>query len=487
MEEHNYMGKTVNRLVRNSFFLISSRAIDFGVLIFTTPVIARYLGLKAFGDYALVMAISIFVMPLVEFGSESIICRDVSRNRDNPSEYINSAIILRGLLSAYVLVFVYVVIELVFSNRELKLAIFVSTTSELIVSFCTLFFAVIRAYERMEYEMVCSFIHKMAFLTAIILVIKNDLGFVALFYAKLFSSIVFLSLALFFVFKQIVAFKRGFSWRIIRYILREAFPLAIITVLVTAFSKIDVFFLKYFKGSSDIALFEASNRLIIQLQFIPLSITISLFPFFSRISEDLMVSLKGYYKKGFKFLYIFSIFPAMFMIIGSQGIIALLYGKSFQQAAVSLKLLASTFVLIALSHLMHNILIVIGKQRLIIVSVGLCFISNALLDYILIPIYGYIGASIATLVAQFILFSATMFFMSVYVGRIDASIILVKPSVSVLLTGVACFFIITNGLASLIAGFFLGLSLYISILLMLGTFDENELGVIKEIIFRRKK
>ncbi|MBI5403773.1 MAG: oligosaccharide flippase family protein, partial [Ignavibacteriae bacterium] len=78
INDEGYGSNLLNRLFKNSFFLVTSRISDIGVAIITTPFIARYLGLKAFGDYALVTAISIFVKPLVEFGSEAIICRDVA-------------------------------------------------------------------------------------------------------------------------------------------------------------------------------------------------------------------------------------------------------------------------------------------------------------------------------------------------------------------------------------------------------------------------
>lgn len=477
----------LNRLVKNSFFLVVSRISDVGVVLITTPIIARYLGLKAFGDYALVMAITIFVKPLAEFGAESIICRDVAKSKDNASEYVNAAFVARALMSGFTIATIYLFLGLFVHDTIFKYAIFISSVTEIVIAFSTVSFAVIRAYERMEYELICNFFHKFIFITVTVFAVSFDLGFLALFYTRLFAALIFLLLSTFFVFRYLVVFRRGFKWQFVGLIFREAFPLAIFTLLVTASSKIDVFFLKHFKGSVDIALFEVPNRLITQLQFITFSINISMFPFFAQISEDPSESLRIHYEKAVKFLYIFSIFPATIVFLGAEAIIGVLFGDKFISSVIPLKILSWTFIFFTLNHFLHNVLIVLGKQRIITIVIGVSFLFNVLLDFLLIPPYGYIGASIATLVSSFILFIFTVVFITVYAGRINASNIIVKPSVGILLTGVICYLIIKKSIVSLFVGAISGLSLYVLLLLSLKVFDRNELGMIKEVIFRRKK
>lgn len=486
-KKHAHSGHLINRMARNSVFLILSRITDMSAFFITTPIIARYLGMNAFGEYALVMAITIFVKPLAEFGSESIICRDVVKNTTGASEYVNAAFIARALMSGFIMIIIYLFVGLVVSDNVFKHAILISAVTDISLSFCAIFLAVIRAYERMEYELLCNFFYQLANIAGITAVILLDLGFISLFYARLFSALIFLVFLLLFVFKYLLSFRKGFDWHVIKFIYKEAAPLAIFTLLITASSKIDVFFLNYFKGPADIALFEAPNRLITQLQFIPFSINASMFPFFARVSEDPNESLHIYYGRAVKFLYIFSIFPAMLSFLGSEAIINLLFGGKFLLSSVALRILSWSFIIFTLNHFLHNILIVLGKQRVIIIIVGISFLFNILLDLLLIPYYGYIGASIATLVSSFISFIITVFCTSRYAGRLSAVNILVKPSISALLAGIACYFIITKSFVSLLAGAFLGLTIYILMLLVLKAFEKNELDLIKQAIFRKGK
>lgn len=478
----------LNRILKNSFFLCSSRIIDIASVIITTPIVARYLGLSGFGDYALAMAFSIFIKPLADFGFERIICRDISKDKKNANKYISTAVVNRVLISAFIIVAIYILLELVGFNRDLKLAIYISAISELMLSFCTIFLAVIKAYERMEYELICSFIHKIIFVSSILLVIIFDMGFLSLFYARLFSSIIFLLVSIFIVYKQLVEFMWKYSRRITKFILKEGYPLAIFSFLLTFSFKMDVFFLKYFKGASEVALFEASHRLIMQMQFIPMAITFAIFPFLSQMSEQKNESLRSYYKKTARAFYIFSIFPIILMIVGSEEIICLLFGRDFIASSTALKILASTFIFLVFVTLQHNMLIIKGKQILNLFSVCACFLSKALLDFIFVPLYGYIGASVATLISYFILFSFTAYFVLRNIGKINISGIILKPTICAVLSGLACRVMLNfyTGIPSLFICIFLGTAIYIVALLMLKTLSDDEMETVKRVLFKRR-
>ena len=475
------------RLVKNSFFLITSRIIDIAAVIITTPIVARYLGLTAFGDYAIAMAVGMFLQPLVDFGFERIVCRDVARKNRSANETVNSAIIVRLLLSVCIIFIAYLIVEQAFSSRELKIAVVVSITTEIMISFAAFYLAVVKAYERMEYELISNFAHRIAFIAAILTAIFFDLGFLWLFYARLFSSFIFVILAIFFVYRRFITFRWRISIDIAKLLFQQSYPIAIFAFMLTASFKIDVFFLKYFGDSSDVALFEASHRLIMHLQFIPLSIAFSVFPFLSKKSEEDPDSLNSYYEKTLKFFYIFSILPTMLMVLGADELIYLLFGEEFMPSASALKILAGTFVFLAMVTLQHNMLIILGKQRSGIISVAACFIVNCLLDYTIVPRYGYIGASIATFVSYFILFVSASYFVYVNIGKINIARVLVKPTVSVLLTGVVFYVVLNGTIISLIIAFILGLPAYFIALLALKTFSDSELISVKGIMFKKKR
>lgn len=485
MEDSGDYGQAFNRFIKNSFFLVASRVVDIGVIAVSIPLIARYLGLKAFGEYALVTAITIFFQPLAEFGAESVICRDLANKKYNAAEYINSAMAVRTLLSVLLILIYYSISKYLAADKLFAQAVLISVFTELLISFNSIFFSVIRAYERMDYELFINFLNKIVFLSATILVVYFNLGFLSLFYARFFSTVILLALSSFFVFKRFLVFKAGFNGRIAAYILKSGFPIAMVVLLATASSKVDVFFLKYFRGPVEIALFEAANRLIIQIQFIPLAVVTALFPFLTRLSAGDVSLFKISYERGLKILYIGSIFAVMFMVMGAETIIGSLFGEKFLPSVPAFRIVVFIFIFFSLNYFLHQILIIKGKQRVFTAFALVSFLLNVLLDFLLVPTYGYIGASVATLFSCLVLCLLSVLYASSQVGGMNFIGTFAKPTAAVLLTGAACYFIINKTIISLIVCSCLGLLIYIALLLMMKTFSGDELETFKDFMVKK--
>lgn len=480
------MENTLFRLVKNSFFLTSSRALDFCMVIFTTPFIARYLGLKAFGDYALITAFTIIIASILEFGTENIMSRDISKDKNNASMYINSIVIIRAIFFTPLLLIYYILIKLLVLDNVFGQAILISVYTEFIISLSMVFFSVIRAYERMEYELFSNFFNKIFFIIAVLNIVFFDYGFLALFYARLFSSLVLLLLALFFVFKKLVVFKKRYSFQLAVSVLKQGFPVALAMLFIVASSKVDIYFLKYFKGSVEIALFEAPNRLIVQLQFIPFSVATSLIPFFSRLSTNTGPLLKNHCETVVKFLFIFSIFAVMLMYTGAEIIITTLFGSKFLPSALSFKIITWIFIFFSLNYFLHQILIIIGKQKMFSIFAWVSFLVNVILDLLLIPYYGYLGASWATLASCLNLFIFTLLYISKEIGKMNIIEVFVKPSFCITLSWIIIYFLYTNTIISFIISSFISLFIYISLLLLSHAFSKIEIEFFEDLILKKK-
>lgn len=476
------------RLLKNSLFLAGSRMVDIVAVIVTTPIIARYLGLESFGNYALVTAISIFVKPLADFGFERIICRDIAKDIGASNRLISTAIVARLLLSACIIVILHLLIANIGFYRDIHKAIYISVASEFVISYCTIFLAAIRAHERMEYELFCSFAHKLTFVAGIALVVILDLGFLTIFYARLFSSLVFLGLAILIVYDRLFAFVWNFSKKTAVLILRDAYPLAIYSLLLTLSFKLDVFFLQYLKGAQEIAVFEAAHRLIMQFQFLPMSVAFAVFPFLSKLSQANAQSMRIYYERTIKLFYIFTIFPVILTLIGAEQIIRLLFGVDFLASTVVLRIIALAFMFLALVSLQHNVLIILKKQRLSLLSVAACLASKTLLDRFLIPHYGAVGAGIATLLSYFVLFACSGYFVSRHLRHMRLAGIILKPSIGALLAGIVCYLILafSRTTGAFVIGAVSGCIVYIVCLLRFHTFSEDELAAVTRLIPGRR-
>jgi O-antigen/teichoic acid export membrane protein len=84
-------------------------------------------------------------------------------------------------------------------------------------------------------------------------------------------------------------------------------------------------------------------------------------------------------------------------------LIEISYDDVQPESAKVLSILLITFIPMVVSSIYGTVLTAGGKLKEMMVWSGVAFVSNILLNFILIPIYGVIGAAIASLVAQSIM------------------------------------------------------------------------------------
>jgi O-antigen/teichoic acid export membrane protein len=152
-------------------------------------------------------------------------------------------------------------------------------------------------------------------------------------------------------------------------------------------------------GDREVGLYSAAMKLVEVWYFIPMIITQSVFPAIvnaKKVSEEL-------YHKRLQQLFSLLIWTAILISIPiflfSHQIIYLFYGGEFKEASNVLKITiwASLFVSIGVGtgqwFLTENL------QNLVFYRTLYGAITNVILNFILIPYFGIIGASIATIVS----------------------------------------------------------------------------------------
>ncbi len=124
---------------------------------------------------------------------------------------------------------------------------------------------------------------------------------------------------------------------------------------------------------------------------------------------------KALNQKALDFLFIFTLPMTISLFILSPSVISVLFGDSYRIAALSLTILSPLVFIISLSGFFGiQMLYPQGKEKLVIWATGLGAIVNLVLDLILIPSLSYIGASIATLIAEIVVTVSMFYFGAKY-------------------------------------------------------------------------
>jgi O-antigen/teichoic acid export membrane protein len=174
---------------------------------------------------------------------------------------------------------------------------------------------------------------------------------------------------------------------------RYAFQLGFNTIIVVLLSKIDVIMIGKYSSIEDVAIYDVSAMLafVIMLPFVAL--VKSSEPFMKALVIDKTTQEK--YKKNLKLAIELSLGVLLVYMLSGRDILYI-FGSSYISGFESLIVLSLSFIVLIMLGTPIEILNMNGYARVSSYILIISIVMNMVLNYILIPIYGIVGASIAT-------------------------------------------------------------------------------------------
>src|SRR3989344_5140393 len=152
-------------------------------------------------------------------------------------------------------------------------------------------------------------------------------------------------------------------------------------------------------GQNEVAIYGIAKQIIIKLPQITTALVMGTLPLFAKINSENKEEIKRLFFKLLKINYIVFGIIILGIIFFSDYFIPLIYGKEYMASALSLKILTVYLACTITSIIFNGLLDYQGKANKRAVNVTLMILLNIILNLILIPKYGAVGASIATSIA----------------------------------------------------------------------------------------
>jgi O-antigen/teichoic acid export membrane protein len=233
-----------------------------------------------------------------------------------------------------------------------------------------------------------------------IALILTDAPLIDFAWAVLFDSFILAVGLLYFYFHNKLSVKSWkFELNIAKKLLSSSWPLIFSSVFVSIYMKIDQVMIKEYLNVYSVGLYAAAIKLILAVNFIGNIIVTSLFPSLVKSINNQEIT-KDKFEKIFQLLFIIGLFLTLLFIIFSSDIITIVYGEQYSEADSIIYIYALTIVFVYFGLATSKYLIASNNQIIIIYRMMIGAIINIILNIILIPSYGLIGAAISTLIAQ---------------------------------------------------------------------------------------
>ncbi len=490
MNAENPLLKSSRRTIgHNSAFILFSRVTEVVIGIASFAMLARYFDVEVLGRYILIVAFALFAGRFINFGYCRIITREIVRDEQFGANCFGMSILAAFSAMLLLIALPCGVLPFVNIDRMTGYAVIVAIFNQFLIAAGLISISVFNAFERMEYQLIIKFIFSVVYIGLLSLVIVMDMGFLPVFLARTVASLFQAGVLLLFAARKFLKPVFALSLHKIGHFFKEAWPVGLYAVLLTSFFKFDVFVINQLRGVAEVSFFEPAHRIVMELQHLPMSFALALFPLLSTLAQKDVPRLRYVFYKTFKVILLVSILFAILLAFYAETVVFILFGTHLGEAARALKILSWTIPPLFLINLQSLVIVAEGRQFLNMVSAAVCLIVNIVLDYLLVPGFGYIGASWATLFSYTLFFLFSFYFIGGTVGFTPLRDILPKP---ILVCGLTVVFSLvvhpggSNNLAAVVTGGLLTLVFYATLTYVLKIFRYGEVAEIKEIFFLRQ-
>jgi len=473
----------IKRISRNIMVLGSAEIISKIFLFILMVYAARLLGVVSFGKFTFALAFSMLTIILSDLGINTLLIREISRKKYLANKYFINAFIGKLFLSAITFIMVILFLNILNYPNDTKMVVYMIWFFTTLSSFTDLLYSIFRAFERMVYDAFLKIL-RMSLLTVIGLYVLFQ-GYGLFIFSLVFilvEAIVFLAALLIGTTKFIKIELKAVNISFIKNLVKRAFPFGLAIIFGSIYFYIDSIMLSKMKGPEEVAVYSVAYNLVLALLFIPAVYINAVYPVFSRYFKISKQKLIFMHKKSFKYLYIIGIPISFGLFLLSKEIINFFYGKQYLDSIIALQII-SWFVFLKFLNFLNGItLFAIDKQKKRMLSQGSTALFNIILNLILIPRLGFIGAAISTLITEIFLFIIYYSFVSRFFYRLNFIPILIKPLIAS--TAMAAFLLFTD--INLFISIAIASIIYLTVLVLIKAFEKDDLKIMWAIIKNEK-
>jgi O-antigen/teichoic acid export membrane protein len=190
------------------------------------------------------------------------------------------------------------------------------------------------------------------------------------------------------------------NWQRGRTLLREAAPLAIVTVLGTVYFRVLVIVTSLLTDDRQTALFVTSSRIFELLIGLPLLLTGVVLPVVTVAARDDPGRLRYMNQRLTELAFLSGALICIVLVIGSRPILVILGGDQYGAVAPVLRLQAPMIVTLFLISAWNPALVALHRQRAMAVVTGIGLVASITAGLVMIPLFDARGASVAAVFAE---------------------------------------------------------------------------------------
>ncbi|OGD95974.1 hypothetical protein A3B52_02955 [Candidatus Curtissbacteria bacterium RIFCSPLOWO2_01_FULL_41_28] len=394
------------KVIYNTGAQIFGKAITAATTLLITVLIGRALGEAGYGDFTKIFVFVGYFYTLGDFGINTIYIK--LANEKNNLVLLRSLIGLRLFGTVFLALTAILVSFLIPYNPEtgigfspvVKFGIILASLTIVTQGLFTTTNAFFQRILRYDLSTIAAIFGSLVVLAGTIVTFMTRGGLYGYAISYVFGGLTFILIASYLIFQRTKTFiLPKFSLSDAKTFLSKSWPVGLALLFNLIYFRVDVFILASTRSSSEVGLYGLAYQFFEASLAIPIFFANALYPILAGLYHRDLNQFKKQVSVWLKLLTLFSLLLVFGLVVASF-LIPIIYQGGFAGSVKALQILAVGIPFFFISALLWHVLIIFDKQKYLIIVYGAGALFNVLANLIFIPQFGYLAASVVTVVSE---------------------------------------------------------------------------------------
>jgi len=395
--------------------VLTAKVVARMVALVTVLYMVRWLGPPHYGSFSVLVNLTAITSVMLDLGFNVLFVREGARHHEQIQRYMRNVMSLRLLMS----VIGFLLLAALVIPIGLGALLLPGFVLMVLTSYSSLLRNGLYAVQQLGYEAVAVVLESLILLALVVYGVRTRQGvayFVWAYAIQYAFSCVY--------FAVVLASKRiaMIGWRLEPALLREWFwkglPFALTFVLTIIYFRIDQPLIDVFRGLKEAGLYGAAYKPIESLLFVPITFLSIVFPVLSVYHRDRPTELLDAINRFYKGLLLMAWPISIGIFVLARPLTPLLLGRDYLGSEPALRVLALALGFAFVNNAFIGALNASDRQSSFSWAAGWSVVVNVVLNLALIPLFGYQGASWATVMTELTLGVVAWTLTARHVGRV---------------------------------------------------------------------
>lgn len=364
-------------------------------------IIARIIGVDNTGIYFFAVAYTTIFVVFADFGLGTVFTREASRNKEKAAGYLNTLISAKLMFGVLTYILVVVSVNLLGYSDLTKNLIYISGITMFFDNIHNIFYSFFRSKQNLFFESVGIVFSQILTLIIGTLALFNKLPLYWLILAYTipsFLNVVYVSLIYRSYFK--LKLLLSFDFSLFKKFLIIAWPFALAGAIMRLYNYSDSLLMSKMLTPRELGLWGVVYKMSSSFYFLAIALSSSIYPVFSTMYIKDKAKVIYLFQKSYRYLFFLS-FPIIGgIMVLAQPIMNLVYGSEYSPSVLPLQIAIVSLIFVFVTYINGSLLNAIDKQKLNTAILGSALVISIILNIILLPRLGIIGAAIVVVLTS---------------------------------------------------------------------------------------